>query len=300
MILKIKLLFILIIFSFSVAALDENFYKRYLTPLNKNIQRGHAKKIEFKWPLTWSEPSISCLGKKILIGVKEKKIDHLVYYGFVSISYNTKIKKFNCQLLSQDHHGKKISQTFLRFSLVPFKAKIQILNVPKKMVDLSSKDLKRYQKEKKRLQQIFSHPDIKRKFVLGQFQLPLNSVVTSPYGWKRIFNDKKNSWHKGVDFRAAVGTLIPSGLAGKVVLAQDLFFNGKTVIIDHGQSVYTLYCHLSEIKVKEGQEIGQGATIGLSGNTGRSNGPHLHWGVKVMDHWVDGVSFIAETQMSGS
>lgn len=94
--------------------------------------------------------------------------------------------------------------------------------------------------------------------------------------------------HLGTDFRAPMGTPVLASNKGKVVLAEDLFFSGNTILIDHGLSLFTMYAHLSKIDCKVGDVVEKGALIGHSGNTGRVSGPHLHWGVKVNGSWVDG------------
>jgi murein DD-endopeptidase MepM/ murein hydrolase activator NlpD len=93
-----------------------------------------------------------------------------------------------------------------------------------------------------------------------------------------------------------VGVPIPVSNRGKVSLAKDLFYTGFTVIVDHGLDIFSVYAHLSEVSVSENQIVEQGAIIGKSGNTGRTSGPHLHWGIKIHGHWVDGFSLIKESK----
>ena len=126
------------------------------------------------------------------------------------------------------------------------------------------------------------------------FSLPLESKVTSPYGLRRIFNDKQESRHSGTDFRAAVGVPIPVSNRGKVVFTGDLFFNGHTVIVDHGMNIFTMYCHLSEVTAQLGAMVEKMEIIGLAGATGRVTGPHLHWGVKVDHQWINSMPFVQE------
>ena len=115
----------------------------------------------------------------------------------------------------------------------------------------------------------------------GRFSPPLDSVITSPFGNKRVFNGTMKSFHQGMDFRAKPGTPIHAPEGGVVVLAKDLFFTGWTVILDHGYGMFTIYCHMTELKTKVGDAVKKGDVLGLSGATGRVSGPHLHWGAVV-------------------
>jgi murein DD-endopeptidase MepM/ murein hydrolase activator NlpD len=113
------------------------------------------------------------------------------------------------------------------------------------------------------------------------FVRPVPGEPTSTFGTRRLFNEKPRSPHPGLDLRAATGTPVKAAGAGVVGIAQDLYYSGGTVIIDHGGGLFTIYAHLSEIGVDVGDEIAAGAPIGESGATGRVTGPHLHWGAKI-------------------
>jgi murein DD-endopeptidase MepM/ murein hydrolase activator NlpD len=102
-----------------------------------------------------------------------------------------------------------------------------------------------------------------------------------------MFNGKLASIHKGMDFRAPMGTPVRSGNSGVVVLARELFYEGNCVAIDHGLGLFTLSMHLSRIDVREGQQVAAGERLGLSGATGRVTGPHLHWAVRWEGAYLD-------------
>ncbi len=122
----------------------------------------------------------------------------------------------------------------------------------------------------------------KRKFKERRLYPPLKNLsISTPFGARRIINGKRHSVHWGTDFRAPLGAPVFASLSGKVVLARELYFTGNTVIIDHGLGIHTLYAHLSKILVKEGQFVKAGQVIGKVGSTGRSTGPHLHFGFYV-------------------
>jgi murein DD-endopeptidase MepM/ murein hydrolase activator NlpD len=127
----------------------------------------------------------------------------------------------------------------------------------------------------------------------GEFILPHTAAMTPNFGERRIYNNVPRSTHSGVDISAPFGSPVVAANSGRVVLARDLFFSGQTVIIDHGLGLFTTYCHFSRLKVKRGDAVKKGDVVGLVGSTGRSTGPHLHWGVKVFDSRVDPLALLA-------
>jgi murein DD-endopeptidase MepM/ murein hydrolase activator NlpD len=129
----------------------------------------------------------------------------------------------------------------------------------------------------------------------GFFILPSSGKAIPNFGQRRIFNNKPRSSHKGIDIVVPYGTPVKASNSGRVVLASDLYFAGKTVIIDHGMSVFTMYCHFSKIRVERGKLVEKGKIIGEIGATGRVTGPHLHWGVKVSGISVDPFSILSLT-----
>ena len=123
---------------------------------------------------------------------------------------------------------------------------------------------------------------------VGGFQWPVTGRLSGAFGAQRILNGKPRQYHNGVDVAAPTGTPIAAAAPGRVVLVhQDMFFAGKTVILDHGHGLTSIYIHMSEITVKEGQRVKTGDTIGRVGMTGRATGPHLHWGVTLFGTHVD-------------
>ncbi len=121
----------------------------------------------------------------------------------------------------------------------------------------------------------------------GAFTAPADAPISDVFGSRRVFNGKTSSPHQGLDFRVPSGTPIAAMNEGTVLLARPLYFEGNFVVIDHGQGLLTLYLHLSEFKVKEGDRVKRGEIIGLSGGTGRATGPHLHVAVRWQGTYLD-------------
>jgi len=121
----------------------------------------------------------------------------------------------------------------------------------------------------------------------GPFALPHDAPSWSNFGQRRLNNNVLQSLHTGLDVRVPFGEPIRASNAGRVVMASDLYYGGKTVIVDHGLGVFSSYGHMSGLLVKRGEAVRKGQTVGLCGTTGRSTGPHLHWSFKVLETRVD-------------
>ncbi|WAH57730.1 peptidoglycan DD-metalloendopeptidase family protein [Pseudomonas silvicola] len=125
---------------------------------------------------------------------------------------------------------------------------------------------------------------------------PVNGPLSSRFGVRRFFNGEERNPHAGLDFAVPAGTPIKTPAAGKVILIGNYFFNGNTVFVDHGQGFISMFCHMSKIDVKVGQDLARGAVVGRVGMTGRATGPHMHWNVSLNDARVDPAIFIGAFQ----
>lgn len=175
---------------------------------------------------------------------------------------------------------KTLSTQYISFKIkekIYKKQYITLIKQKEKYVYPFDKDIQRIKKERKILSKTIT--EFSDKNPNGLFTSPLLGKTTSEFGLQRVFNMQPRRPHSGLDFAAKKGTKIMAPMDGKVILVGYFYFNGKTVFLDHGQGLITAYIHLNKIKVKQGDLIKQGEVLGLVGQTGRTTGPHLHWGV---------------------
>jgi murein DD-endopeptidase MepM/ murein hydrolase activator NlpD len=166
------------------------------------------------------------------------------------------------------------------------------LTVKKQFVEPNPEQEARAAAETKRLREIYDRVTPEPLWD-GPFRVPLDGEFKgSNFGKRRVLNGHPGSPHGGVDFPAPTGTPVHAAQKGRVVLAEELFFSGNTVIVDHGLGIYTFYCHFSEIDAKVGDEVVAGTVLGKVGATGRVTGPHLHWGLTVQRARVNALEIV--------
>lgn len=159
--------------------------------------------------------------------------------------------------------------------------------------------LARYQREAVEQAIVYKNFSPIQAITFPKFIWPARGIISSPFGFKRFFNGEPRAPHAGLDIAAGFGTVVRAPASGVVVQTGDYFFNGQTVMIDHGQGIVTMLCHLSRIDVTIGQPIAQGEPIGLVGKTGRATGPHLHFGVSLNNARIDPLLVLPKDQSEG-
>jgi hypothetical protein len=160
------------------------------------------------------------------------------------------------------------------------------LTVEPRFVEPGAEALKQIEAEVQLKQKVFAASAAEPLWTQN-FRAPVTAPPTDSFGTRRMFNGKLASVHKGMDFRARMGTPVRAGNDGVVVLARPLYYEGNCVAIDHGLGLFTISMHLSRIDVRAGQSVTTGQRIGLSGATGRVTGPHLHWAVRWQGAYLD-------------
>ncbi|MGE0703864.1 MAG: M23 family metallopeptidase, partial [Vicinamibacterales bacterium] len=160
------------------------------------------------------------------------------------------------------------------------------LRVDPRFVDPPKEEIARIQAETALQAKVFAVLTPERLWT-GPFVRPVEGASTGRYGELSVFNGEPRSRHRGTDFRAALGTPVRAPARGRVALGRDLYFSGGSVILDHGQGLFSHLAHLSRIDVEEGTIVEAGQVVGLAGATGRVTGPHLHWSARLGSASID-------------
>ena len=178
------------------------------------------------------------------------------------------------------------------FEILDKKYEAQYLTIKnKRKVNPNKEDMERITKEIK-LKKNVKNSWREINSIPLKFQKPTVGPYSSAFGLRRFFNNQPRNPHGGIDIAAAEGTPVTAPAAGIVINTGNYFFNGKTVFLDHGQGLITMYCHLNEINVAEGAHVNTNDLIGTVGSTGRSTGAHLHWSVYLNNTTVEPLLFL--------
>jgi murein DD-endopeptidase MepM/ murein hydrolase activator NlpD len=218
-------------------------------------------------------PEVIWMGKKVYLVLNE---ENRTWHGFIAADLRQKPGSYG--LLVKNPSSDK--ETRLEIQVEKKRYGVRRLTVPKEMVDLDAPTLKRVKKEAKTMSALWQVPASEAVWQ-GSFLRPLDGEVVGPFGRNSIINDQPRSPHSGVDLRAERGTPVRAINHGTVVLTADHFFPGRSVVINHGGGILSMYFHLEKILVQKDQFIEKGQVVGLVGATGRATGPHLHLGIRI-------------------
>ena len=228
-------------------------------------------------------------GKKTF-KIFENPLNKSKMYALVPMSYYQKLDKQKLKI-TYKKSGQIVSK-FIFLNVKDGKYKKEEIRVSKSKVNpKGEKTKKRISKEYNEAMQIYGTVT-NESYINSKFILPLDSFITSNFGKARVYNGSLKGYHSGTDFRAKIGTPIIASNDGVVALVKDRFYSGGTVLINHGQGIYTCYFHMSAFSVKVGQRVKKAQLLGLSGKSGRVTGPHLHFAVRINKVQVDPLQFI--------
>ena len=225
------------------------------------------------------KPELFYRGNKVLVSTQNGQL-----LAVVGISLNAKV---GSHFLLNKKTGNKI-----HFTVNDKDYPAQHITIKnKRHVNPNPLDMTRIKRERKKLSEalaIHSKQAVKLDFVL-----PVEGRLSSPFGLKRFFNEQARRPHSGLDIAAPKGTIIDAPAGAVVIDTGNYFFNGNTILLDHGNGLISGYFHLNKIKVKTGDIVKQGQTIGFVGSTGRATGPHLHWNIYLNTNKIDPALFIS-------
>lgn len=233
-------------------------------------------------PLQLAELHGNFLGQEF--SFRPSKICHC-WYGFAGVSLATKPGTYTLRVAGKSQTGKDDEMSY-PVAVAAAHYPTSALKVAPGFVEPPKETLAKIEEDQAEKKKVFATtlPEIQWA---GRFEPPAEAEVSGVFGSARVFNGVKKSQHTGLDFRVTTGTPIVATNSGTVILARPLYFEGNCVMIDHGQGLLTMYLHLSEFKVKEGDTVKKGQLLGLSGGTGRATAPHLHFAVRWRGEYLD-------------
>jgi murein DD-endopeptidase MepM/ murein hydrolase activator NlpD len=253
--------------------------------LPRVVKQGEAYPLRALGPASLKSIYVEFQGVRFPMALGEQEG---TYEGLIGIDMNTRPAIYPIKIVGTDEGGGVyLSPLSLKVEKVDFG--IQKLSLPSSMADLDSKTLERVNQEAGRLKALLQAFRDERLW-RGAFIRPVEGELSGAFGLSRIINGRRRSQHAGIDLQAEEGTPVLACNSGMVVLVDQFFFSGKSVILDHGWGLFSMYFHLSETRVKEGDRVNKGAMLGRVGSTGRSTKPHLHWGIRINGARVDPLS----------
>lgn len=255
---------------------------------DSTVSNGRTTFIEFNKEKEVKYESVK-VGKKSF-KVFPNPLDATKLYALIPVSYYE--KPSNKKIVLNYTQNKTSNSKLFFLKVKDGKYKKEEIQVSKSKVNPQAKEVKeRISKEYSEAMKIYGTVT-PESYISSKFILPLDSFITSDFGKARVYNGSLKGYHSGTDFRAKVGTPIVASNDGVVTLVKDRFYSGGTVLINHGQGIYTCYFHMSKFDVKPNDKVKKGQILGLSGVSGRVTGPHLHFAVRINAVQVDPLQFI--------
>jgi murein DD-endopeptidase MepM/ murein hydrolase activator NlpD len=238
--------------------------------------------VTFHLPGAGVAPQVNYAGKQVLVARQQDG-----WLAILGVSLDTAPGDYQVSVLQPGANPRQ-----LPFKVLDKQYAVQQLKVAPNQVNLSAEDEARVGREGAKVHAALASFSATAPATLRLAQ-PIPGRRSSSFGLRRVFNGESRKPHSGMDIAAPTGTPIKAPLAGRVVDVGSYFLNGNNVVVDHGQGLMTMYCHLSKVRVEMGQELKAGEILGEVGATGRVTGPHLHWGVSLNGAMVDPALFLA-------
>jgi murein DD-endopeptidase MepM/ murein hydrolase activator NlpD len=245
------------------------------------LVNGSPVLFSVKSPKPLSSLTASWLGNQVpfVLNPKDK-----TWYGLGGVALKTKPGIYTLKLVGTSKQGEEAFEK--RLSVRKGKYRKIAIKVSKRFTEPNPEQVRKITEDKATKQEAFSKSGAEREWS-GNFAAPVEATISDMFGTQRTINGRVQSTHQGLDYAAGAGTPVAAVNAGTVLLAGPLYFEGNCVVLDHGQGLQTLYMHLFEIAVKQGEHVDRGQKLGLVGGTGRATGPHLHLGVRWRGEYLD-------------
>ncbi len=208
-----------------------------------------------------------------------------VWKSLLGIDLNLEPGSYTARVRVWDLEGNEHRHDY-PLKVAPKEFPVRRLTVDEKFVNPPADQLERIRRESRKVSAIFARVTPQRYWE-GPFLRPVPGPASSSFGKRSILNGRRRSPHSGTDFDGETGDPVQAPNAGRVVLAEELYYSGNTVILDHGQGMYSYFAHLSEIDVEVGAQVARSEVVGKVGATGRVTGPHLHWTLRLVRTRVD-------------
>ena len=228
----------------------------------------------------------SVLGQQLAFHFDERR---QTWAALVGIDLDTKPGAYRLPL----GRGAATAAAVQTLRIVPKQFRVRRLRVPDGFVDPPPQTLEQIARDRATLADAYAR--VTPRQWSGPFALPVDGQPTSNFGTRSYYNGQPRSPHAGVDFVGEPGTPIRAANHGRVVVAEPMYFTGNTIVVDYGDRLFSVFAHLSELRVKVGDTVEPTTIVGLVGATGRVTGPHLHWSVRLNGARVDPLSLVAAT-----